>query len=125
MCFFVMNMSLLPIKETVPYSSGGLSSRLRAIALALRGAPLQRLPIHLKRSALHDFQNNGREAVIVLRCLAHHRSYHRHVAVLYSASQRVGEQLFRDGAHELGRITQQALPQADHAIDLAAIDKLA
>src|SRR5438876_2834179 len=41
-CFFVMNMSLLPALTERRY----------------------RLPIHLKRSALHDFQNNGREAVI-------------------------------------------------------------
>src|SRR5207244_9373731 len=109
MCFFVMNMSLLPIKETVPYSSGGLSSRLRAVALALRGAPLQRLPIHLKRSALHDFQNNGREAVIVLRRLAHDGSYHRHIVVLYSPAERVRESLFRDGAHELRGIEYKSL----------------
>src|SRR5207247_7608827 len=96
-CFFVMNMSLL----------------------------LKRLPVHLKRSALRDFQNNRREAVIVLRCLAHYGSYHRHVVVLYSAAQRIGKKLFRDGAHELRGITQQALPQADHAVDLAAVDKLA
>src|SRR5262245_61525445 len=71
MCFFVKNIALSTMSVSCP-------DRM----------PFNRLHVHLERLALHDRENDRREAVVVAGRLAHDRSDQRHVLILDAPPER-------------------------------------
>src|SRR5690349_15084237 len=101
--------SWMPLTTSVAASSTTLkpskSNWRRIEVLPAPGAPVMmnrltqwlRLGPHLKRRAARDAQDQRREPVILAGGIAHDRADCRHVAILQTAAQRVGQQLFGHG----------------------------
>src|SRR5688572_15942601 len=80
---------------------------------------------HCKWGALCDPDNNRRKAVIPRLRVAHDFSNGRSIAGFDAAAQRKRQKLFSQSAGENLRATQQAVLEAGHPRELAAIGKSA
>src|ERR1700733_7027961 len=110
MCFLVINIAAVFSYVLPPM----LSSR----PLLVVGA---RLHVHLKRSALHDTQDDCGEGVVTACRIAYDRPHQGHVLILDAPAQGVGHHFLGNHACELIGTAHQRSAEAGDAVHLSSV----